>query len=98
MANKVGTKGQIVIEKEIRDSLGIESGWIAIQQLVDDHVEVYFIPPEHGRSLRGSLQQYAAKHTMTAEEWDAARERAWIEGANEIAPASKTPPQTCPNS
>ena len=42
MANKVGTKGQIVIDKRIRDSLGIEPGWIALQTLVDDHVEIYF--------------------------------------------------------
>lgn len=26
MANKVGTKGQIVIEKAIRDELGVEPG------------------------------------------------------------------------
>lgn len=55
MASKVGTKGQIVIAKEIRDELGIEPGWTAFQQVVDGHVEVYFLPPKHTRSLYGIL-------------------------------------------
>jgi AbrB family looped-hinge helix DNA binding protein len=32
MATKVGAKGQVVIEKAIRDSLGIEPGSLAIQR------------------------------------------------------------------
>ena len=54
MANKVGTKGQVVIDKQIRDRLGIGPGWMALQRLVDDHVEIYFIEPEHNRSLHRS--------------------------------------------
>ena len=56
----VGPKGQVVIEKEIRDKLGVEPGWLAIQQLVEDHVEISFIPPEHNRSLAGILASYTA--------------------------------------
>jgi hypothetical protein len=26
-----------------------------VQRLVDDHVEIYFVPPEHNRSLLGIL-------------------------------------------
>lgn len=51
MNHKVGQKGQIVIEKRIRDKLGVKPGWQALQLLVGDHVEVYFVPPEHNRSL-----------------------------------------------
>ena len=58
MANRVGTKGQVVIEKEIRDELGIEPGWQALQLLVDGHVEMYFIPPPHNDSLFGILAPY----------------------------------------
>jgi bifunctional DNA-binding transcriptional regulator/antitoxin component of YhaV-PrlF toxin-antitoxin module len=58
VANRVGTKGQVVIEKAIRDELGVEPGWTAIQQLIDGHVEIYFIPPRHTRSLSGVLAPY----------------------------------------
>ncbi|MBC8421360.1 MAG: AbrB/MazE/SpoVT family DNA-binding domain-containing protein, partial [Actinobacteria bacterium] len=34
----VGTKGQIVISKEIRDKMGVKPGWIALERLVGDHV------------------------------------------------------------
>ena len=43
MAHFVGPKGQIVIAKEIRERLGVAPGWLTIQRLVDDHVEVYFL-------------------------------------------------------
>ena len=58
MASKVGSKGQLVISKEIRDRLGIKPGWTACQLLVDDHVETHFVPPEHNRSLKSSLDAY----------------------------------------
>jgi len=45
LANKVGEKGQVVIDKTIRDRLGIGPGWLAIQRLVDNHVEIYFVGP-----------------------------------------------------
>ncbi len=50
----VGSKGQIVISKEIRDKIGNKPGWITLEQLVGEHVEVYFVPPEHSRSLKGA--------------------------------------------
>ena len=57
----VGQKGQVVIEKEIRDQLGIAAGWHTVQSLVGDHVEIRFIPPEHERSLFGVLSSYAGR-------------------------------------
>ena len=77
MANKVGTKGQVVIDKEIRERLGIEPGWLALQLVVDDHVEIYFLPPEHRRSLRGSLAPYTNVRIGSGPEWDKARQTAW---------------------
>lgn len=80
MAAKVGTKGQMVIAKEIRDRLGVKPGWLALQRLVDDHLEVYFIPPEHNRSLKGVLAPYIHTTLLDTEEaWDKAREAAWAD-------------------
>ena len=42
---KVGDQGEIVIEKELRDQLGIRPGWIALQRLVDNRIEIQFTPP-----------------------------------------------------
>ena len=52
----------MVINKEIRKKLGIEPGWLALQRIVDDHVEIYFLPPEHNRSLRVSWR-LISRHT-----------------------------------
>ncbi|MGH2354046.1 MAG: AbrB/MazE/SpoVT family DNA-binding domain-containing protein, partial [Chloroflexota bacterium] len=78
MTTKVGPKGQVVIEKEIRDKLGVEPGSLAVQRLVDDHVEIRFLPPVrlHNRSLLGILRPYSDV-TVPPEEWQAAREKAW---------------------
>ena len=58
MGSRVGPKGQVVISKPTRDRLGIGPGWEALEQVVDDHVELYFIPPPHERSLKGSLAEH----------------------------------------
>ena len=81
MSYIVGSKGQVVISKEIRDSLGVRPGWVALQRQVDDHMEVYFLPPEHRESLKGSLAKYTNVHVAPGEEWDKAREFAWHEAA-----------------
>jgi bifunctional DNA-binding transcriptional regulator/antitoxin component of YhaV-PrlF toxin-antitoxin module len=56
---KVGTKYQVVIEREARRRLGIRPGWVAVQTVVGDRLELRFLPPEHDRSLAGSLRRYA---------------------------------------
>ena len=77
LANKVGEKGQVVIDKAIRDRLGIGPGWLAIQRIVDNHVEIYFVTPEHNRSLAGSLAPYTNVHIPLGPEWNKAKEKAW---------------------
>lgn len=56
MANRVGAKGNIVIEKEIRDHLGIQPGWETIQLLRDGHVEIHFLPPPKPGASAGILR------------------------------------------
>jgi AbrB family looped-hinge helix DNA binding protein len=77
----VGTKGQIVIAKEIRDRLGVKPGWVALQRQVEDRVEITFLPPEHHESLKGVLGVYLKAHPKPGEEWDKARDTAWEESA-----------------
>ncbi len=83
----LGTKGQVVIAKEIRDQLGVEPGWLAVQRLVEDHVEIYLLPPEHRDSLKGSLAEYINAHIAHCQDWDAARHTAWERSAKEAAGA-----------
>jgi len=77
LANKVGEKGQVVIDKAIRDRLGIGPGWLAIQRIVDNRVEIYFVTPEHNRSLADSLAPYTNVRIPLGPEWNKAKEKAW---------------------
>jgi len=77
MGNRVGAKGQVVIEKEIRARLGVEPGALAIQRLVGDHVEITFLPPVR-RSLKGAARPFM---TPSTEAGDRAVEEAWTEAA-----------------
>jgi bifunctional DNA-binding transcriptional regulator/antitoxin component of YhaV-PrlF toxin-antitoxin module len=85
-ANIVGPKGQVVIAKEYRDQLGIEPGWIALQRLEDDHIEVYFVPPGHKKSLKGCLAGQTKTRLAAGREWDEARDSAWKKAAEEKMP------------
>jgi bifunctional DNA-binding transcriptional regulator/antitoxin component of YhaV-PrlF toxin-antitoxin module len=83
MAYLVGAKGQVVIAKEIRERLGVKPGWVALQHLVDDRVEIYFLPPEHHESLKGSLARYLKTSIPPGEAWDKACQAAWQAAAQE---------------
>jgi bifunctional DNA-binding transcriptional regulator/antitoxin component of YhaV-PrlF toxin-antitoxin module len=83
MTYSVGPKGQVVIAKEIRDQLGVKPGWIALQRLVGDRVEIYFLPPEHNQSLKGILSHQTEIHIPLGKAWEQARDKAWEREANE---------------
>jgi AbrB family looped-hinge helix DNA binding protein len=81
MAHTVGPKGQIVISKPTRERLGIEPGWQALERVVGDHVELYFIAPPHDRSLKGILASKLRRRPAGG--LDAAREQAWQKAARD---------------
>ena len=57
LGNAVGKRGQITIEREIREQLGIKPKDLAVQRVQDGRLVVEFVrPPEpHMRSLAGIL-------------------------------------------
>ncbi|MDN5850677.1 MAG: AbrB/MazE/SpoVT family DNA-binding domain-containing protein [Nitrococcus sp.] len=83
MAHVAGAKGQVVVSKGIRDRLGVQPGWMTVQRLVDGHVEIYFVPPDHRRSLKGALAAHIGSAVGRGKAWDEARNRAWQAVAEE---------------
>ena len=77
MVNVVGQKGQVVISKKIRDELGVQPGWWALQSIVDGHVEIHFVPPEHNRSLLGVLKDSIPPGAGEGLSWEEIRRLAW---------------------
>lgn len=77
MASVVGSRGQITLEKELRDELGIQPGWRVVQRRVDDRVELHFYPPRHRRSLLGVLADPSGPSFPDEESLHEATERAW---------------------
>ena len=81
---KVGPEGEIVISKEMREKLGIESGWRVYQFLRDDHMKIYFLPLADDKSLAGSLAEYVTEdNKITDENWQEVRDRAWTRAIEE---------------
>lgn len=81
MSTLVGSKGQVTIQKEIRDSLGVEPGWRAIQTLEGNRVVIQFRPPKHRRSLYGVLAGKAERTFPDEETLDAAIADSWLPGS-----------------
>ena len=76
MMHIVGSKGQVVIAKDIREQLGIQPGWIAVQRIVDGQVVLDFLPPPHRRSLKGILAR-PNQPTVSDEALEDAAHQAW---------------------
>jgi hypothetical protein len=83
MTNVVGPKGQVVIEQGIRMALGVRPGARTIQRLVGDHVEIYFLPEPHTRSLKGALRPFITRRP--ADDLDDT-DSAWKSAVNEREP------------
>ena len=75
MVSRVGERGQITIEKAIREELAIYAGDEAVQRVEDGRIIIEVFPGRHRRSLAGSLQAKVGRHPPD-ESWDALREAA----------------------
>jgi bifunctional DNA-binding transcriptional regulator/antitoxin component of YhaV-PrlF toxin-antitoxin module len=57
VASRVSERGQITIDLGARKQLGVQPGMIAYQRVVDERLEVLFLPAPHSRSLSGVLHR-----------------------------------------
>jgi AbrB family looped-hinge helix DNA binding protein len=53
MANVVGERFQITIDKRVRQQLGIKPGDQAVERVEDGRLVIYFMPKRHTDSLLG---------------------------------------------
>ena len=76
MTSRVGERGQITIEKSIREQLAIYAGDDTVQRVEDGRLVIEIVPGPHRRSLAGSLAGKIG--ALPADEsWAALRAAAW---------------------
>lgn len=75
MSSRVGERGQVTIEKHIREELGVYAGDQAIQRVEGGRVVLEFVPGPHRRSLAGVLRSKVT-HRPTDERWSTLRDAA----------------------
>ncbi len=75
LSSKVGDRGQVTIEKQIREELGVYAGDQAVQRVEDGRLIVEFVPAPHRRSLAGALEDKVMTHPPD-ESWRTLRDRA----------------------
>ena len=76
MTSRVGERGQITIEKSIREELAIYAGDETVQRIEDGRIVIEVIPGRHRRSLAGSLRG-KVRRTPADESWETLRNAAW---------------------
>lgn len=81
MANVVGDRFQITIDKDVRAKLGIKPGDRAIERVEDGRLVVSFMPAPHARSLLGIFRR---PDLPPVSDWQALKDRAWAARAAEI--------------
>jgi AbrB family looped-hinge helix DNA binding protein len=75
MPSRVGERGQVTIEKAIREELGVYAGDQAVQRVENGRVVIEFVPAPHRRSLAGSLRDRVTVRPAN-EDWMAIRNAA----------------------
>lgn len=75
MSSTVGERGQITIEKAIREELGVYAGDEAVQRVEDGRIVIEIVPARHRRSLAGALKDRITR-VPADESWEALRQGA----------------------
>src|SRR5207244_1574781 len=75
--------GGVVIQQRLRSALGVLPGVRALPCPVGVHVEIYFLPEPHTRSLKGALRPFITRRP--ADDLDDT-DAAWESAANEREP------------
>lgn len=73
--NRVGERGQVTIDKAIREELGVYAGDQAIQRIENGRVVIEFVPAPHRRSLAGALREKVTRRPRD-EGWSRLRDAA----------------------
>lgn len=76
MVSRVGQRGQITIEKAIREELGIYAGDQTVQRVEDGRIVIEVVPGRHRRSLAGTLNSRVGRRPDD-ESWEPLRQAAW---------------------
>jgi AbrB family looped-hinge helix DNA binding protein len=76
VTSRVGERGQITIEKAIREELGIYAGDETVQRVEDGRIVIDVVPGRHRRSLAGSLRDKVTRKPRD-EDWARLRAAAW---------------------
>ncbi len=76
MGSRVGERGQITIEKAIREELAIYAGDETVQRVEDGRIVIELVPGRHRRSLAGSLRDKVGRQPAD-ETWEALRDASW---------------------
>jgi AbrB family looped-hinge helix DNA binding protein len=85
MASRVGERGQITIERAIREELGIYAGDEAVQRVEGGRLIVEIVPGRHRRSLAGALRDRVTR-LPADESWAAI-----VAGADAAPDPDRTP-------
>jgi bifunctional DNA-binding transcriptional regulator/antitoxin component of YhaV-PrlF toxin-antitoxin module len=90
MASRVGERGQITLEKRIREELGVCAGDQAIQRVENGRIVVEIMPGRHRRSAAGILRE-KVKTWPPSEDWETLREAADSEPDPDRRPRARKP-------
>jgi bifunctional DNA-binding transcriptional regulator/antitoxin component of YhaV-PrlF toxin-antitoxin module len=87
MANVVGDRFQITIDRRLRRQLGIRPGDRAIERIEEGRLIVSFMPAPHSESLLGAFRR---PDLPPITDWQQVKDRAWTARASEMADILKT--------
>jgi bifunctional DNA-binding transcriptional regulator/antitoxin component of YhaV-PrlF toxin-antitoxin module len=84
MANIVGDRFQITIDRKVRAELGLKPGDLAVERVEEGRLVVSFMPAPHDRSLLGALRRTDVEPVTN---WQETKDAAWRMRTAEIVDA-----------